>query len=132
MSVKIETVSESGYEKQIVHIRRGDTGYLTVTIQSGDEPYDLETGDVLELTVRKTASEDSDVVFSKTSYNGTFRIEPTDTTDVNPGKYAFDVQLKHANGDIDTVVPPTGNPLFEGKKWNNFCIEPEVTIDGGD
>lgn len=132
MSVKVETLNESGYEKQIVHIRRGDTGYLTVAIKSGDVPYDLDDGDVLELTVRKTASKDSEIVLRKTSYNGTFRIEPSDTADANIGKYAFDIQLTHANGDVDTVVPPPGNPLFESKKWNNFCIEPEVTIDGGD
>lgn len=114
----------------IIHIRRGDSGYLTVTIKDDeDQEYEMQDGDILTLTVRERAEEESPVLASITSYDGEFYFTPSDTSDIMDGKYSFDVQLTRNNGDIETVIPHVGDKKYErGKNWGNFCVEAEVTV----
>lgn len=131
MALKVLQEISGSEVKEVVHIRRGDSGVLTVTVKDEEgTPYEIEDGDLFILTVRKQASDGSDVVFSTTSPIGEFQINPEDTNGAEPGKYSFDIQLNRDGGDIETVYPHVGDPLYESKRWGNFCIEPEVTIHG--
>lgn len=118
----------------IPHIRRGDSGDLTVpiTVQEDDGspkvPYELQDGDELTLTIRERAESESPVLLQLHSLTGSFTFNPQDTKNIPVGKYSFDVQLTMAGGEIHTVIPRTGDENYEKERnWKNFCIEAEVT-----
>lgn len=118
----------------IPHIRRGDSGDLTVpiTVQEDDGspkvPYELQDGDELTLTIRERAESESPVLLQLHSITGTFIFDPADTTSIPAGKYSFDVQLTMADGSVHTLIPKTGDKHYEKEtNWKNFCIEAEVT-----
>ena len=118
----------------IIHIRRGDSGNISVTIKDEDgEPYVIEDGDTLYLTVRKKADRSDEILAQLTSYDGEFYFMPSDTDNIPIGKYSFDIQLTRANGDIETVYPPVATKKYEkATAWGNFCVEAEVTHNADD
>lgn len=92
-------------------LTRGDTAWFNVTVTdavSGQE-YILVNGDVLLFTLRKYRKEKdaTNYIFQKTFEDNQVKIEPSDTSDLNYGDYHFDVELRFANGDIQTVVDDT-------------------------
>lgn len=98
-------VSENGY----ISLTRGDTARLTVSVTDdvSGEPYELQNGDTLTLSVKKSIK-DVDPVLSKTIENtDTFHIEPKDTAGLSFGKYMYDVQLTMSDGDVYTIIPPS-------------------------
>lgn len=72
------------------------------------------------MTVKKTTDKDAEVIFQKIvpADNVAIVIEPEDTTDLDYGKYKYDVQLNTAKGEVFTVIGP-----------NNFYVKEEVTRD---
>lgn len=101
-----------------MEIVRGDSAEFDVSLYVGEgeqaEEYTLQEGDVVTFTV-KTDTETEDVLLQKTGAH--INILPEDTEGWPYGDYVFDVELKFANGGIDTVVKP-----------NTFSVLEEVTF----
>lgn len=98
------SVSKNGEIK----LTRGDTARLTINIADDEgEPYSIQNGDVLTLSVKKNIT-DAETVLKKTITSGaTFHIEPKDTAGLDFGRYKYDVQLTMAGGDVYTVIAPS-------------------------
>ena len=103
------------YDNNISMIR-GDSGVFTITIADTDgNPVELTAGDVLTFTLRRTPRSPT-IVLQKTITEGTLTINPSDTQDMQFGSYVYDVELKRADGYVDTIIPP-----------HEFLILEEVT-----
>lgn len=100
-------------EEGKIYLTRGDTAYLTVTVD-GREP---QAEDRIILSVKKNI-DDVDYAFQKTvSFGEIFVIMPEDTKDLEYGKYFYDVQLVTNIGEIFTVIEKTA-----------FYVREEVTL----
>lgn len=118
-------------EHDKVYITKGDYGKLNVDIVNDeDEPYDLQTGDVVTLTVRETPGSLSKIleinsVISSISFNH------DDTKDIEPGQYSADIQVRTANGKRFTIWPTLrGDARHKNEKnIKNFIVMPEVTTE---
>lgn len=84
---------------------KGDTEYLSVICEN----YDLQEGDIVELTVRKTPDNSKKIIYKKVTEfeygNAEIKIEPEDTSNLAVGVYKYDIQLTFSNGDVKTIVP---------------------------
>lgn len=96
-----------------ISLIRGDSGAFTISItDTGGNAVDLTEGDVLTFTVRRTPRSPT-IVLQKTITDGTLTINPSDTQDMPFGSYVYDVELKRADGYVDTVIPPHEFLLLE-------------------
>lgn len=88
-----------------IKLTRGDTAYLTVSVNIKDygEPYTVKTDDVLTLTVKQDYN-DEPLIEKKITGTTTFHIEPKDTKELEFGIYVYDVQVTMANGDNFTII----------------------------
>lgn len=108
-----------------IQITRGDSAYITVSLTGLDgNPYDMISGDMLALTVRKKAEDASPVLLQATSDTNTIVLKPAQTAQMEPGGYSYDIQLTTAAGDVFTVVGATK----QSASLNNFLVLPEVTM----
>ena len=92
-----------------VHLTRGDTARFSVSINndtSGSE-YEMSTGDVLKLTVKKTVRDTTPCIQKVIEGSNNIHISPEDTNDLEFGKYLYDVELNTEGGDVYTVIGPT-------------------------
>lgn len=95
---------------------RGDSGVFEVTItDTSGGVVELNDTDVLTFTVRRTVRNPA-IVLQKIITDGVLSIEPADTEPLQFGAYIYDVELKRADGYVDTIIPP-----------HEFCILEEVT-----
>lgn len=87
-----------------ISLIRGDSGQfsITVTDMNGKEVA-LNDDDVLTFTVRRTVR-NPNIVLQKIITGGELTINPSD------------IELKRADGYVDTIIPP-----------HEFCILEEVT-----
>lgn len=99
-----------------ISLIRGDSGQfcITVTDMNGKEVA-LNDDDVLTFTVRRTVR-NPNIVLQKIITGGELTINPSDTEGLTFGAYIYDVELKRADGYVDTIIPP-----------HEFCILEEVT-----
>lgn len=117
-------------EDDKVYLTRGDDAVLQVALNGESEPYVMQTGDVLSLTVRELPTADSPVLFAIKSLTERIVIRHEDTKDVQPGQYSADVQLITADGKRFTVWPLLkGNARKSVSNWRNLTIMPEVTVE---
>ena len=89
-----------------ISITRGDSAIFDVTITDKlKNIYTPDSTDEIIFTVKEnTRSRPS--VFQKPVINGQVVIEPADTNGLCYGKYIYDVQLRKADGWVDTIIPP--------------------------
>lgn len=108
-----------------ITMTRGDTAVLDVSLTDvTGAAYEMQAGDTLTITVRKTASESSDVLLTATSDNTSLCIRPQDTAGIQPGACSYDIQLNTAQGDVFTVIGAESS----NAALRNFVLLPEVTI----
>lgn len=94
-------------------MRRGDSEELSVGLTG----YDLQSGDFIEMTVRKTLNGPVAVYKKLESFQGNeaiFKFAPADTQNLQPGDYVYDIQLTFG-GRVKTIVPEDPdeeNPTF--------------------
>ena len=89
-----------------ITLTKGDTLMATVMITSADGTiYTPEDGDSVRFAMKQNY-EDSDVLVVRDIPMDTLllKLEPSDTSALEPGNYVYDIQLTHANGDIDTFI----------------------------
>lgn len=92
---------------------RGDSGVFTITIaDTNGSPVALTDGDVLTFTLRRTARNQT-IVLQKVIVNGELDIKPADTEGLAFGAYVYDIELRRADGYVDTVIPPHEFLLME-------------------
>ena len=74
-----------------IRLTRGDTARLTVNItnQSTNDSYNIEDGDTLSLSVKKTVKDDRSIMQKVITGSDTFHIEPSDTSSLAFGKYKY-------------------------------------------
>lgn len=92
---------------------RGDSGVFTITItDTNGNPVELTESDVLTFTLRRAARNPA-IVLQKTIAGGELDINPADTEGLTFGAYVYDIELKRADGYVDTVIPPHEFLLME-------------------
>ena len=100
-------------EGKTIRMTRGDTAYLTIPLISMTETYEMSSGDTLTFSVKKKET-DTVYLFQKIlTGSNMFHIKPTDTSQLEFGKYKYDVQLNTVNGDVYTVIPPSTFELLK-------------------
>lgn len=105
-------------ENYEIYLTRGDTLPIKILItDQNKDPYELQEGDILYFTVKKSIST-SEIVFQKRLQTNKFNIEHDDTAGIAYGKYVYDVQLTLADGTVWTIIKP-----------NLFEVTGEVTYD---
>lgn len=94
----------SGENLTDIYLTRGDTASLQVNLCDGGNVYNLQPGDKLTMTVRKTI--DSSKAFSiVANEDGVLSIVHNDTAALDYGVYVYDIQLTTTDGGIYTVIP---------------------------
>lgn len=97
---------------------RGDSATISLSIQNADgSEYTILPTDSVTMMVRQTPT--SEVVISKTLDNGVLNITPADTSNLPFGSYVYDIQIVHADGWTDTIIPV-----------HRFDVLQEVTYGG--
>lgn len=103
-----------------IKITKGDSAAIKVNlVNEKGEPYDMQTGDKLTMTVRKNI--DSPVLMQINSTSNILDLTPSDTKNLEVGSCCFDIQLNTSAGDVFTVV---GLDCFVTK---NMVVIGEVT-----
>ena len=96
-----------------IFLTKGDNAELEVRVFNLDgNEVEITEGDVIVLTVRKTAASE-DASMQLTANLNTFYIEPEDTSSLTSGLYVYDVQYTNADGEISTIIPTSYFELLE-------------------
>lgn len=117
-----------------IYMVRGDDEALDVslTLDDGETPYELQPEDVLTLTVRRETSQDSEVLLQISGVPGGARIPilHEDTAQLEYGEYSADIQLRTADGLRKTVWPvlEASRQRLRAGNLKNFNIASEVTM----
>lgn len=92
-----------------IQLTRGDTARLSVTIENEltNGNYEVAAGDTMRLTVKKKVDDNTPLFQKVITGSNQFYIEPKDTSNIDFGKYLYDVELTTAAGDVYTVIVPT-------------------------
>jgi hypothetical protein len=95
----------------VIYLTRGDTMYFEAAAYAKDDDgkavqYELQDGDKLVFTMRKTTS--SEILIQKDVTGGYAKINPEDTQSCEFGKYVYDVQLTYG-GFMKTVTIDGGS-----------------------
>lgn len=118
MDIAIKTQKKGGEVSMLlimnnkISLTRGDTARINISLDG----YELQEGDKLLFTVKKTVN-DAKECFQIITETNSIKINPTHTNDMSYGEYVYDVQLSMANGDIYTVVSPTKIKITEEVTW---------------
>lgn len=126
-----------------IAITRGNTGSLTIEpfIDGTNEPYELQDGDVVILTVRESSISPFTAlqkVFTKeecvncdenseSTTEVTLTIEPNDTINMDCYSYVYDVAIQMEDGGFYTFIGGGERPL-------RFRVLPNISqpiMDGG-
>ena len=111
------------FNKNTIHLVRGDTLEAQITIKQNDEDYVPVEGDVIRFALKK-----NEFNHSKTQYVNkeplvlkqiptdtlVLRLNPSDTAELDFGTYAYDIQITMADGKVDTFIS------------DKLYLEPEV------
>lgn len=99
-----------------IKIIRGDSGVFNISItDTNGSIVELAENDVLTFTLRR-AVKNPTIILQKNIVGGELDINPADTEGLAFGAYVYDIELKRADGYVDTVIPP-----------HEFLIMEEVT-----
>lgn len=97
-------------------VTRGDTLPIIVNIDNNGFPYELEDGDVVTFTVKKTTDIDDNTILIQKQMDknsGLYcELTPQDTK-LPYGKYKYDVQLYQASGRVFTIIKPSTLTITE-------------------
>lgn len=89
-----------------IRLTRGDSLKIIVTpINVDGSDYEAEDGDVIRFAMKKSYN-DQEPLIEKNIPVDTYLLEldPSDTKKLRFGEYVYDVELTHANGDVDTYI----------------------------
>jgi hypothetical protein len=91
-----------------IYLTRGDTANIAVSIidPNTKEEYELQAGDLIKFSMKENIA-DTTFVLQKTFTNKAIKILPADTDSLDFGEYLYDIELTFANGDVNTIIPPS-------------------------
>ena len=99
-----------------ISLTRGDSAYITLTINTDNGVYALNDGDEVRVQVRDVPNT-GDLIFEGNieTINDeiVWHIYPAQTTDLDVATYYWDAQLQTANGDIFTFIPASAFKLLD-------------------
>ena len=83
----------------------GDSFYTNVGMVKDGEEYTPEEGDVIRFGL-KLAPSDTEPLIEKIIPNETLmlHLEPSDTKELKPGMYCYDIEITFKDGDVDTFI----------------------------
>jgi len=81
-----------------IKLTRGDTLELLIDFAS-DEPVEIKKA---VFSLKKETTDESYIMQKELDNEGKVRLEHTDTNDLAPGKYVFDIQCEYDN-EIETT-----------------------------
>ena len=90
-----------------ITLTRGDTLKVVVDIfKEDDTPYEPLEGDSMRFALKKSYKDEEPLILKDIPMSTCLlHIEPEDTKSLAMGKsYVYDIQLTHANGDVDTFI----------------------------
>lgn len=101
-------------EDNVITIIKGDTGIINVEI----EGYSLTVGDIVLMTVKESIADDNYVLQKIIRYydsTGIAKIELTSVdTDLEPKTYVYDIEVRFADGRVDTIITPNKFKVIGG------------------
>lgn len=99
-----------------ISLTRGDSAYITLTINTDNGVYVLNDGDEVRVQVRDVPNT-GDLIFEGNieiiNDEIVWHIYPAQTTDLDVATYYWDAQLQTANGDIFTFIPASAFKLLD-------------------
>lgn len=96
-----------------IRMIRGDSGVFNISITDiNGRNVELTDSDVLTFTLRRTVRNPT-IILQKIIAGGVLDIKPADTEGLTFGAYVYDIELKRADGYVDTVIPPHEFLLLE-------------------
>lgn len=96
-----------------IKLTRGDTLVVVVSMTRAGAAYEPVEGDVIKFYLKRAimkpdrvAYVDTDPLITKTIPTDTLQLKlvPNDTKSLAFGKYAYDIEITFANGDVDTFI----------------------------
>lgn len=108
--------------RQTIKIVRGTTNSFSVQITDGDQPYQLQSGEIIRFGV-KSLPTNTAYIFSKTVTQANeddeyvFTISPTDTASLDFGSYWYDIGLQ-SGADYFNIIPASPFEVaYNVTKW---------------
>lgn len=98
-----------------IYLTRGDTAYLTVAVDG----YQAFEGDTISFTVKKKITDAEPALKLTVPIDEAFVFQPSDTAELDYGKYYYDIQIDTAFGEVFTVV-----------EKSPFRLTEEVNVNG--
>ena len=99
-----------------ISLTRGDSAYITLTIETNNGTYALEDGDKVRVQVRDVPNT-GDLMFDGEVevLNGEiiWHIYPEQTSWLEVKTYYWDAQLETSNGDVFTFIPASPFKLLD-------------------
>lgn len=91
-----------------IRLTRGDTARFTVPItnETNGEEYTMQSGDILQLTVKKSGKDYEPLIQKSAKGSNIIKIDPPDTKELPFNKYKYDIQLTTEGGDVYTIIEP--------------------------
>ena len=98
-----------------IRLTRGDTAKFVLYRhnESIREPYNILSSDTLTMTIKDSIHDGEPCVQKTITGSNAFHILPSDTSDLNFGKYIYDIQPTTSAGDVYTIVEPSTFELME-------------------
>ena len=110
-----------------ISITRGDSATLCVELKDQTrQPYELQEGDELLLTVKVDANQSEHVLQLPADQAGTFTFLPESTAGLSFRTYKYDIQLTTSAGEVYTVIPVSAFTVMEEVTWSAPAGESQV------
>lgn len=90
-----------------ISLTRGDSLVLSVNVNAGLEPYDVQEGDVIRFAMKSSINSDEVLIRKNIDLETmTLTLQPSDTKNLPFGNYVYDIELTTADGFVDTFIGP--------------------------
>lgn len=98
-----------------ISLIRGDSGIFELAVKDTEgKDAELAADDKLTFTVRRTLKSPQIVIQKQIDPKiQTIKLQPADTEGLPFGSYVYDVELRHSDGFVDTIIPPHKFQLLE-------------------
>ncbi len=107
--------AESYYDFTVVV---GDSGQFTVTPKVNGEPYEMQTGDTIDMKIAKAARGLPELTLIADS-NRVIALTTDESASLCVGDYYCDITLNYAGGGKDTFIKI---PVKDNKAISNFHV----------
>ena len=113
-----------------ITLTRGDTFEALVSATKKDgTPYIPVEGDVIRFAMKENYDDARPLLVKEIPIDTMMlMLEPSDTADLNFGKYVYDIQLTKANGKVDTFITVTPSDTVQILPTANKLLKQDIVI----